>query len=167
MRRKVSIIALTVALLSGVATAASGQENKAAGSQEKTAAGSQSSAASEHAVRYLTTAQFKDLVVDYTTAQTWDYKGEVPCVIDFYATWCGPCKRIAPVMEELAKEYGGRVIFYKVDTDKERELAQVFGISSIPTLLFIPAKGQPFVAKGALPKETLKAYVDKLFKEEK
>jgi len=106
-------------------------------------------------VRYLTTAQFKELVFDYTKDSVWTYKGDVPCVIDFYATWCGPCKRLAPIMEELAEEYCEEVIFYKVDTDKERELARMFGISSIPSILFVPAKGQPQMARGLLPKETL------------
>lgn len=81
-------------------------------------------------------------------------------IIDFYATWCGPCKAIAPILEELAKEYAGKIVIYKIDTDKERELAAAFGISSIPTLLFIPAKGDPQVAQGALPKESLKRAID-------
>lgn len=106
-------------------------------------------------VRYLTTAEFKEKVFDYTTQKEWKYKGEKPCIIDFYATWCGPCKRLAPIMEELAKEYKGQIIVYKVDTDKERELSTAFGIQSIPTLLFCPMQGAPQVAQGALPKATL------------
>nr|AIF26837.1 hypothetical protein [uncultured bacterium fosmid pJB102C1] len=115
-------------------------------------------------VRYLTTAQFKELVFDYTKDSVWNYKGEVPCVIDFYATWCGPCKRLAPIMEELAEEYCEEVIFYKVDTDKERELARIFGISSIPSILFVPAKGQPQMARGLLPKETLEEAILQVLK---
>jgi thioredoxin len=79
----------------------------------------------------------------------------MPALIDFYADWCGPCKQLAPVIEQLAKEYDGKILVYKVDTDDEKQLASYFGISSIPTLLFIPVKGQPQAAMGALPKETL------------
>lgn len=111
-------------------------------------------------VQYLTTADFKAKVFDYTTQQQWQYKGDKPCIIDFYTTWCGPCKRLAPVMEELAKEYAGKIIIYKVDTEKERELAAAFGIRSIPTLLFCPMTGSPQVAQGALPKEALQGAIE-------
>jgi len=113
-------------------------------------------------VRYLTTQEFKDLVFDYTTDSVWQYKGDVPCVIDFYATWCGPCRKLAPTMEELAEEYCGKVVFYKVDTDKERELAYYFQITSIPTILFIPVGNKPQIAKGCLPKNMLVEAVDKV-----
>lgn len=116
--------------------------------------------ASAQEVRYLTTADFKAKVFDYTTQQQWQYKGYKPCIIDFYTTWCGPCKRLAPVMEELAKEYAGKIIIYKVDTEKERELAAAFGIRSIPTLLFCPMTGSPQVAQGALPKEALQGAIE-------
>ncbi|MCQ2335027.1 MAG: thioredoxin [Paludibacteraceae bacterium] len=106
-------------------------------------------------VRYLTTSEFKQLVFDYTTDSVWHYRGDVPCIIDFYTTWCGPCKRLAPVMEELANTYCDQVIFYKVDTEKERELAYYFQITSIPTILFVPVGERPQMAKGCLPKETL------------
>lgn len=106
-------------------------------------------------VHYLTTAEFKEKVFDYTAGNTWHYKGTKPCLIDFYTTWCGPCKRLAPVMEELAQEYSGKIVIYKVDTEQERQLAQYFGIQSIPTLLFCPIGANPQVAQGALPKETL------------
>lgn len=113
-------------------------------------------------VVYLTTADFKAKVFDYTTDSVWHYKGKTPCVIDFYATWCGPCKRLSPVMEELAQEYGKQVVFYKVDVDKERELAYYFRTNSVPTLLFIPKSGKPEMAQGALPKETLVKVIDKV-----
>ena len=83
-----------------------------------------------------------------------------PAIVDFYATWCGPCKKIAPVLEKLAKEYDSKIYVYKVDTDRERELAAAFGIRSIPTLLFIPMEGDPQVAMGALPEEMLKEAID-------
>ena len=117
-------------------------------------------AAPAQQVQYLTTADFKAKVFDYTTQQQWQYKGDKPCIIDFYTTWCGPCKRLAPIMEELAKEYAGKIIIYKADTEKERELAAAFGIRSIPTLLFCPMNGSPQVAQGALPKETLQGAIE-------
>lgn len=106
-------------------------------------------------VTYLTTEQFKERVFDYTKHKQWKYQGELPCIIDFYTTWCGPCRRLAPILAELSEEYCGEIVVYKVDTEKERELAAVFGISSIPTLLFCPMDGRPQIAKGLLPKETL------------
>ena len=109
----------------------------------------------------LTRASFISKVYDYQkNAKTWKYEGDKPAIVDFYATWCGPCKRVAPVLEELAKEYDGKIVIYKVDTDQEQELARAFGITSIPTLLFIPMNGDPQVANGALPKENLKQAID-------
>lgn len=105
-------------------------------------------------VNYLTTADFKKKVMDYEKhQQEWVFEGKRPVVIDFYATWCGPCKMMAPVVEECAKEYSGKVDFYKIDVDKEKELAQTFGIQSIPTFLFIPVSGKPIVQMGAMQKE--------------
>jgi len=113
------------------------------------------------AAKHLTKAEFKEKVFDYENAGgEWKYLGDRPAIVDFYATWCGPCKKIAPVLEKLAKEYDGKIYVYKVDTDRERELAAAFGIRSIPTLLFIPMEGDPQVAMGALPEETLKEAVD-------
>ena len=109
----------------------------------------------------LTRASFISKVYDYQkNAKDWKYEGDKPAIVDFYATWCGPCKRVAPVLEELAKEYDGKIVIYKVDTDQEQELARAFGITSIPTLLFIPMNGDPQVANGALPKENLKQAID-------
>ena len=115
-------------------------------------------------VRYLTTEDFKRLIVDYTVDSVWHYKGDVPCVIDFYATWCGPCKRLAPIMEELAEDYCEEVIFYKVDTDKERELAYIFGIRSIPSILLIPVNGRPQMIQGLMPKQTLEQAIFQVLK---
>lgn len=112
-------------------------------------------------VIHLTKTEFVQKVYNYEkNPDKWVYEGSIPAIVDFYATWCGPCKSIAPILEELAKEYDGKIVIYKVDTDKERELAAAFGISSIPTLLFIPAKGDPQIAQGALPKEALKRAID-------
>jgi thioredoxin len=86
----------------------------------------------------------------------WKYKGKVPAVIDFYADWCGPCRMVAPVLEELSREYQGRLNFYKVNTEDQHQLAAMFGVSSIPSILFIPVHGKPQMAAGALPKEGFK-----------
>src|SRR6185312_15984501 len=101
----------------------------------------------------LTTQGFKEKVFNYETEQDWKYNGELPAIIDFYADWCGPCKMVAPILEDLSKEYEGKISVYKVDTDKEQELASVFGIRSIPSILFIPKDGKPQMAAGAMPKE--------------
>lgn len=106
-------------------------------------------------VVYLTNETFKQLVFNYEKNQEWKYEGTTPAIVDFYADWCSPCRQLAPILDEIAKEYSGKVIVYKVDTVKEQRLSQSLGISSLPTLLFIPAKGQPQAAMGALPKETL------------
>ena len=106
-------------------------------------------------VQYITTAQFQERIFDYKTEKDWKYKGDKPCVIDFYTTWCGPCKRLAPIMEELSQTYCERVKFYKADTERERELAYVFGISSIPQVLYIPKEGKPMLLKGLYPKEEI------------
>ena len=106
-------------------------------------------------VRYLTTAQFSERVFDYKNNKDWKFKGDKPCVIDFYTTWCGPCKRLAPIMEELSQTYCDQVVFYKVDTERERELAYLFGINSIPQVLYIPMAGKPMLLQGLYPKENI------------
>lgn len=92
------------------------------------------------------------------------YAGDKPCIIDFYTTWCGPCKRLAPILEELAKTYDKKLYIYKIDAEKELELAYYFGINSYPTLIFIPMDGKPQILKGALPKEQLTAVINDIFK---
>lgn len=106
-------------------------------------------------VVYLTTEQFKARIFDYTKEKEWKYKGDKPCVIDFYTTWCGPCKRLAPIMEELSLQYCDQVVFYKADTERERELAYIFQISSIPQVMYIPVEGKPALLKGLYPKEEI------------
>ena len=108
----------------------------------------------------LTTEEFKNKVFDYTKEQDWKYKDSIPAVIDFYADWCAPCRMVASVIEELTKEYDGKIIFYKVDTEAERELASVFQIQSIPSLLFIPNQGLPMMKLGALSKKDFKKTID-------
>ena len=111
-------------------------------------------------VRYLTTAQFSERVFDYKNNKDWKFKGDKPCVIDFYTTWCGPCKRLAPIMEELSQTYCDQVVFYKVDTERERELAYLFGINSIPQVLYIPMEGKPMLLQGLYPKENIVQIID-------
>ncbi len=104
-------------------------------------------------VSHLTTADFKKKVMNYEKhPQEWVFEGSRPAVIDFYATWCRPCKITSPIVEQLAKDYQGKIDFYKIDIDKEPELAAVFGIQSVPTFLFIPVKGTPTMQLGAMPK---------------
>ncbi|MFO7524952.1 MAG: thioredoxin [Ignavibacteriaceae bacterium] len=109
----------------------------------------------------LTKETFLTKVFDYEKNKDWKYEGELPAVIDFWAPWCGPCKMVGPILEELSEEYKGKINVYKVNTDEEQELGGVFGIRSIPSLLFVPLEGQPKMAVGALPKESLKQAIDK------
>ncbi len=111
-------------------------------------------------VVYITTEQFKARIFDYKNNKEWSYNGDKPCVIDFYTTWCGPCKRLAPIMEELSQTYCDQVVFYKADTERERELAYVFGINSIPQVLYIPTEGRPMLLKGLYPKEEIIRIID-------
>ncbi len=104
------------------------------------------------ATEHLSKESFLKKIFDYENNQEWNYQGDKPAIIDFYADWCGPCKMVAPIMEELSEEYKGLVDIYKIDTEAEQELAAVFGIRSIPSILFIPVDGQPQMAAGALPK---------------
>jgi thioredoxin len=108
------------------------------------------------ALEHLTKDTFKEKVFDFETNKDWKYEGTKPAIIDFYADWCGPCRMIAPVLEELKEEYADKLEIYKVNTEEERELSAMFGIQSIPSLLFVPLVGQPQMAMGALPKETFR-----------
>ncbi|WP_455627797.1 thioredoxin [Parabacteroides chinchillae] len=111
-------------------------------------------------VVHLNKAEFLSKVFDFEKSPNkWVYEGDKPCIIDFYADWCGPCKKVAPILNELAEIYKNDIVIYKVNVDKEKELASAFGIQSIPTFLFIPMNGQPQVAQGALPKE---AFVEQI-----
>ena len=108
----------------------------------------------------MTKQDFLDQIFDYNSASEWKYAGTLPAIIDFYADWCGPCKAVAPVLEQLSEEYKDQLIIYKVDTDMEQELSSVFSIQSIPTFLFIPMEGTPMLQKGALPKNVFKEIID-------
>ena len=112
---------------------------------------------------HLTKAEFLKKVANYeTNPNEWKYLGDKPAIVDFYASWCGPCKTIAPIMEELAAEYGDKIYIYKVDTEEEEELAAAFGIRSIPSLLFIPMNGKPQMAQGAMPKSAFKDAINEI-----
>lgn len=113
--------------------------------------------------RHLTKAEFLSKVANFEkTPDRWEYLGARPCIVDFYASWCGPCKMLAPIIEELGEEYAGRVDIYKVDVDEQQELAALFGVRSIPTLLFIPRDGKPQLAQGAMPRAELRRLIDQL-----
>ncbi|MDP2303034.1 MAG: thioredoxin [Ignavibacteria bacterium] len=109
----------------------------------------------------LTKDTFLTKVFDYEKNKEWKFEGELPCIIDFWAPWCGPCKMVGPVLEELSTEYAGKINIYKVNTDVEQELGGAFGIRSIPSILFVPKDGQPQMAVGALPKQSLKEVIEK------
>jgi len=114
-------------------------------------------------VEHLTKETFLSKVFNYELNKEWKFEGDKPCVIDFYADWCGPCKIVAPVLEELSKDFDGKLNVYKVNTEDEQELAAAFGIRSIPSFLFVPAEGQPQMAMGALPKDAfVQAFKDVL-----
>jgi thioredoxin 1 len=111
-------------------------------------------------MEHLTKETFQQKIFDYETSKEWKFAGQLPAIVDFYADWCGPCKMVAPILKELADEYKGKVDIYKVDTEQEQELAGVFGIRSIPSILFIPKTGKPQMAMGAMPKEAFVEAID-------
>lgn len=112
----------------------------------------------------LTKATFQEKVFNYEQNKEWKFEGKLPAIIDFWAEWCGPCRMVAPVLEELAQEYEGKIDIYKVNTENEQELAAAFGIQSIPSLLFIPVDEQPQMAAGALPKDAFVKIIDEVLK---
>jgi len=112
----------------------------------------------------LTTESFKEKVFNWEETQEWKFRGELPGIIDFYADWCGPCKMVAPILEKLSKEYEGKINIYKVDTEDQQELAGMFGIQSIPSILFCPVEGQPQMAMGALPKASFESAISDVLK---
>lgn len=118
-------------------------------------------------MEHLTKQTFQEKVFNYEVNKEWKFEGDKPCIIDFYADWCQPCKMVAPILEELSKEYNGKVDFYKVDTEAEQELSAAFGIRSIPSMLFVPNDAQPQMAQGALPKNALENAIKDVLKVEK
>ena len=118
-------------------------------------------------MEHLTKETFIEKIFDYENDKEWSFKGERPAIIDFYADWCQPCKMVAPVLEKLSKEYDGKVDIYKVDTEAQSELAGVFQITSIPSILFIPKDDKPQMSMGALPKESFEEAIKDVLKVEK
>ena len=112
-------------------------------------------------VKHLTKKEFIEEVFDFENEKDWKFKGSKPAMIDFWAPWCGPCRMVGPVVDELSNEFNGEVNFYKVNTDDEQDISMAFGIRSIPSLLFIPMEGKPKMAAGALPKQDLKRIIEK------
>lgn len=137
------------------------ENNTAESSNERDQNKHEQSVAGDIKPIYLTTDEFKELVWDYeANPEQWVFKGEIPCVVDFYADWCKPCKMVAPIMDDLADYYDGRVQIYKVNTDNERELATVFQVRSIPSILFAPQDGKPAMQAGAMTKEDYIRIID-------
>ena len=135
---------------------------------KETKAEVQESAAVQANVTHLTKADFLAKVYNYEkNPKEWKYEGDKPAIVDFYATWCGPCKMMSPILDEISKEYEGKINVYKVNVDKEADLASVFGIRSIPSLLFVPMKKEPSMVQGAMPKNELKKLVDDILLESK
>jgi thioredoxin len=118
-------------------------------------------------LEHLTKETFKEKVFNFEQNKEWKFEGDIPCMIDFYADWCQPCKMVAPVLEELAGEYKGKINIYKVNTEQEQELASMFGIKSIPSLLFVPKDEQPQMSMGALPKDSFEKAIKEVLKVEK
>ena len=115
----------------------------------------------------LTKETFLKKVFNFEVNKEWKFEGDKPCIIDFYADWCGPCKMVAPILEELSEEYKGKIDIYKVDTEAEQELSAAFGIRSIPSMLFCPGGEQPQMAQGALPKHNLEQIIEEVLKVKK
>jgi len=115
-------------------------------------------------MEFLTKESFKEKIFDFEASKEWKFNGKNPAIIDFYADWCAPCKMVAPVLEQLSEEYKGRVDIYKIDTEAQQELAAMFQIQSIPSILFIPMDEQPQMAMGALPKETFEKAIKETLK---
>lgn len=125
-----------------------------------TSSSHEESSSNEGGVTKITTADFKKLIFDYDKNKEWKFTGKRPCVVDFYADWCGPCKIVAPRLDQLSQEYAGKVDFYKVNTDEQRELSGVFQIRGIPSILFCPVEGQPQMSTGAFSKEEYKKIIE-------
>jgi thioredoxin 1 len=114
----------------------------------------------------LTKDGFLEKVFNYEQHEEWNFAGELPCIIDFYADWCAPCKMVEPILEELSEEYEGKINIYRIDTASEQELASAFGIRSIPSILFIPREGKPQMAVGALPKDIIERVIKEVLQVE-
>jgi len=159
--KKIGILLFALTLNFGFIACDSNAAEKSSSKENEEKSVSTSANEMSGKVVYLNEESFRSLVWNYNqNPQDWVYEGELPAVIDFYADWCGPCKRVAPIMDKLAKEYNGKVMIYKVDTDANRELSSVFGIRSIPSVLFIPKNGKPAMQPGAMQEEQYKQIIE-------
>lgn len=161
MRIRISFLALGIMIFIGACNNSTSEINSEAGSEESHG-NAVIAEAGDIKPEYLTAVSFREKVWDYEkNPEKWVYNGDIPCIIDFYADWCKPCKKVAPIMDDLADYYDGRVLIYKVNTDEERELAAVFQVNSIPSILFAPANGgKPAIQPGALSKEDYIRIID-------
>ncbi|PWD99090.1 thioredoxin [Marinilabilia rubra] len=151
MRKNVSAIFLTAALLFAGTSFTNANEPSKGESPE-------------NGVITLDKSAFIQKVFDYENNQDWDYKGNKPAIVDFYADWCGPCRKLSPLLEEIQQEYNGKLQVYKVDTEKSRQLSAAFGIRSLPTIVFIPMDGEPRAVLGYVPKEQLTKMITDILK---
>ena len=160
MIRKLLVIVAIVSIgLSACSQSKSKGRSKAVAKAktEKTTTAATADTASAGKVTFLTTAEFKKKVMDFEQHPSeWVFEGKKPAIIDFFATWCGPCRRMSPTVDKIAKDYAGKIDVYKVDIDKEKQLAMTFGIQSVPTILFVPVSGKPTVQVGALDEATFR-----------
>ena len=162
MNTKLIIAALALSL-TVVACSSNGSKSQPSAQADVTKQETNSKQTNMAKTIHLTKADFLTKVVNYEkNPEKWEYLGDKPAIIDFYADWCGPCKMIAPILEELAAEYEDQIYIYKIDTEAEQELAAAFGIRSIPTLLFVPMGEAPQMAQGALPKDAFKQAINEV-----
>ncbi len=161
---KIAFLTLSAAivLLLAACSGTSNEKNNESTADGKETSSENNNSNSKAGVEYLNTQSFIDKVFDFRNEPEWKFKGTIPVVIDFYADWCGPCKRVAPIMTELSGEFKGKVQFYKVNTDMEQELANAFGIQSIPSIMFCPMQGKPTMSVGAYPKDEYVRQINEL-----
>ena len=165
MIKKGLLLLMAVPVLIGMVSCGQSVRGSDEGSSEIVAAADEKDKNDEHGTIMLTKADFLAKVMNYEeNPQEWKYLGEKPCLIDFYADWCAPCRTSSPILEELAKEYKGKINVYKIDTQKEQELAQIFGIQSIPAFLYCPLEGKPTMAAGiaSTAEETKQMFRDQI-----
>lgn len=157
MRNKIVLISLSLLAMIFVGMNVTNNKNDTSQNVKET-----ENKLEESNMEKLTKEAFLEKVFNYEKNKDWKFEGDLPCLIDFYADWCGPCKMVHPILVELSKEYEGKIRIYQIDTEAEQELAAAFGIRSIPSLLFCPSEGQPQMAQGALPKASLKKAIEEI-----
>jgi len=152
MNRKLFFTLIALAFL---LTNCNSTKNESTGNKENTAM-------TGTKVIHLTTEAFKQKVFNFDVNKEWKYEGDKPAIIDFYATWCGPCKQMSPILDGFSNKYNGKIVVYKIDVDQEKQLAQSFGIQSIPTFILIPMNGQPQIMQGAVPQESFEKAINEV-----